>query len=83
MKTLSGLELVVPYGPASGSQTVARLKELVAAQDGSAPHTQRLLFGGRALDATATMKECGIKPGDTVHAVLPVPPLCTTVCCML
>ena len=67
VKTLTGKEIECDYSP---DTTVTELKDMIQKKEGIPPDQQRIIFSGKQLEDSRTLKEYGVRPGSTVHLVV-------------
>ncbi len=70
VKTLTGKTIMVDVSP---TDSVLALKEQIQTKEGVDVNHQCLVCGGRVLDNTMTVSECGMQNQSMLHLVLRVP----------
>lgn len=70
IKTLAGKTIMVTLAP---TDTVLDIKKKIQAQEGVAVEHQCLVCGGRVLENTMTICDCGVQNMSMLHLVLRVP----------
>lgn len=67
VKTLSGKTISVECEP---DESIESLKEKIMAKEGVPPDQQRIIFGGKQLDAQKNLSDYDIDDDSTLHLVL-------------
>lgn len=67
VKTMTGKEIDIAVEP---EDTIARIKELVAAKEGIYPLEQRLIFGGKQMADDKSAGHYNVEGGSVLHLVL-------------
>jgi hypothetical protein len=67
VKTMTGKLIPIDADP---SDTIDTIKVRYQDSEGTPPDQQRLISKGTELKDTATLSECNVKDGDTIHIVL-------------
>ncbi|EGD82986.1 neural cell expressed [Salpingoeca rosetta] len=67
VKTLTGREIELDVEP---DDTMLQVKEKLEEKQGIPPEQQRLIYAGKPLNDSKTLKDCKIESGCTIHLVL-------------